>query len=104
MKASDLSPQNADETMAAYPTCPACAWPGEPLDTPQSASGNSAPVDSIAFADMKLRDLLHAADHWMHQAIERRGLAENVRRDVAKLRLARLRVAELLLLVPPSAL
>jgi len=53
---------------------------------------------------MKLRDLLHAADHWMHQAIERRGLAENVRRDVAKLRLARLRVAELLLLVPPSAL
>ncbi|MGB8170962.1 MAG: hypothetical protein WCF18_25895 [Chthoniobacteraceae bacterium] len=72
------------------------------MDPPQETPGGSLPVDSIAFADVKLRDLLHSTDDWAQKCIERRGRDECFRHDVVKLRLARVRVAELLLLVPPS--
>jgi hypothetical protein len=72
------------------------------MDTPQETPRGSLPVDSIAFSDAKLRDLLHSADEWARECIERRGRDECFRDDVAKLRLARLRLAAILLLVAPS--
>jgi hypothetical protein len=66
------------------------------MDASQEAPRGSLPVDSIAFADEKMRDLLHSADVWAQECIERRGHDECFRHDVAKLRLARIRIAEFL--------
>jgi hypothetical protein len=100
----DLSPLQAHETLAADSAHSASARAGEPAHAAQAASGNPFPPDSIAFADAKLREVLHAADTWADEAIERRGHVECHQRDVAKLILVRHRVAELLLMLPPSAL
>jgi hypothetical protein len=95
------------ETLATNPAHPASPWTIQPLDPSQAAPRLPLPVsepESIDDADEMLRSLLCHADKAAQKAIERRGRDECFRHDVAKLRLARNRLAELLLFVPPSDL
>jgi hypothetical protein len=60
--------------------------------------------ESIDDADEALREALYEADDAAQKAIARRGPDECFRCDVAKLVLARHKLAEIFLIVPPSDL
>lgn len=60
----------------------------------------SAPEDSIAFANEQLRAALDRADYWAQQGMERLGIAPNLRADVHKLRVVRVKLMELVLIMP----
>jgi hypothetical protein len=95
------------ETLATNPAHSASPWTIQSLDPSQAAPRLPLPVsepESIDDADEALRAALFQADHAARKAIARRGRDECFRRDVAKLVLARHKLAEILLIVPPSDL